>query len=117
MEDRKTNMTMLCDFFGELLTEKQRRCFELSYDEDLSLSEIADIVGISRQGVRDNIKRAENALTEIEEKTGVVRRFIEIRRSIGNMESALERALTMSDNRDLSVILSNISKELQTMKG
>lgn len=67
---------LLFDFYGELLTEKQREVFDLYYNEDLSLAEIAEGAGISRQGVRDNIVRAEKALTEIEEKTGLVERFV-----------------------------------------
>ena len=72
---------MLLDFYGELLTEKQRECFDLHCNEDLSLSEIADQLGISRQGVWDNIRRAESAMKDIEEKTGLIRRFEENRLS------------------------------------
>ena len=50
---------MLLDFYGELLTDKQRECFDLHYNEDLSLAEIAEQLGVSRQGVWDNIRRAE----------------------------------------------------------
>ena len=62
--------TMLFDFYGELLTDKQREYFDLHYNEDLSLAEIAALTGISRQGVWDIIKRAEATLKEIEAKTG-----------------------------------------------
>jgi len=75
MEDKALHMTMLFDFFGELLTEKQKEYFDLYYNEDLSLSEIAENEGISRQGVRDIIVRAENTLTETEAKTGIVKSF------------------------------------------
>ena len=74
---------MLLDFYGELLTGKQRECFDLHYNEDLSLSEIAEQLGISRQGVWDNIRRAESAMEEIEEKTGLLRRFEENRAALG----------------------------------
>lgn len=73
---------MLLDFYGELLTDKQRECFDLHYNEDLSLSEIAEQLGISRQGVWDNIRRAESAMKEIEEKTGLIRRFEGTRRAL-----------------------------------
>ena len=63
-------MTMLFDFYGELLTDRQKEFFDLYYNEDLSLSEIAENEGISRQGVRDVIVRAEAAMQEIEDKTG-----------------------------------------------
>ena len=68
---------MLFDFYGELLTEKQREYFDLRYNDDLSLGEIAEQCGISRQGVWDIIRRAEASMTEIEEKTGLIKRFLE----------------------------------------
>ena len=87
MSDKTLEMTMLFDFFGDLLTEKQREYFDLYYNDDLSLSEIAEMSGISRQGVRDNLLRAEAALREMEEKTGVVRRFGELQKTVAALES------------------------------
>ena len=75
MDDKTLNMTMLFDFFGDLLTEKQREYFDLYHNEDLSLAEIAEKGGISRQGVHDIIARAEKTLLDIERKTGVVERW------------------------------------------
>ena len=71
MKNQTYRMTMLFDFYGELLTERQREFFDLYYNEDLSLSEIAENSGISRQGVRDVIVRAEGVMQEIEDKTGL----------------------------------------------
>ena len=88
--------SMLLDFYGELLTERQRSCYDLHVNEDLSLSEIAEQCGISRQGVWDNIRRAEQALREIEEKTGLVRRFTALRQGLNDAErrlAALEDSL------------------------
>ena len=68
MNDKTFTMSLLFDFFGELLTEKQREYFDLYYNEDLSLTEIAEIANISRQGVRDIIHRAETILVETEKK-------------------------------------------------
>ena len=68
MAEDRLMQTMLLDFYGELLTEKQRQCLELHCNEDLSLSEIAEQCGISRQGVWDNIRRADAALREMEER-------------------------------------------------
>lgn len=75
MKNQTYRMTMLYDFYGELLTERQREFFDLYYNEDLSLAEIAENAGISRQGVRDVIVRAEAAMQEIEDKTGIIKRF------------------------------------------
>jgi len=68
-------MALLFDFYGETLTDRQREFYDLYYNEDLSLAEIAENYGISRQGVRDVIVRAEAALTQLEDKTGIIRRF------------------------------------------
>ena len=84
---------MLLDFYGELLTDKQRECFDLHYNEDLSLAEIAEQLGVSRQGVWDNIRRAETAMEDIEAKTGLLRRFEENRREL---ESLLTRLTGMT---------------------
>lgn len=75
MKGKPLEMSLLFDFYGETLTEKQRELFDLYYNEDLSLAEIAEHAGITRQGVRDSIKRAEHALREMEEKLGLVARY------------------------------------------
>ena len=95
MESRWTR-SMLLDFYGELLTDKQRECFDLHYNEDLSLSEIAEQLGISRQGVWDNIRRAESAMMEIEEKTGLIRRFEDNRSALENLRRTLRRIRELS---------------------
>ena len=81
--------SMLLDFYGELLTERQRSCYDLHVNEDLSLSEIAEQAGVSRQGVWDNIRRAEAALQEMEAKTGLIRRFRDTRRGLEALRELL----------------------------
>ena len=90
--------SMLFDFYGELLTEKQREYYDLHYNEDLSLAEIAQVSGISRQGVWDIIRRAEAAMTEIEEKTGLIRRFTERNARIDELERELEDAGALTES-------------------
>lgn len=68
-------ITFLLDFYGDMLTEKQRDVVEAYYNEDLSLAEIAGDRDITRQGVRDAIKRAEQQLLEMEERLGLAKRF------------------------------------------
>ena len=91
MNNGRLTRSMLLDFYGELLTDKQRECFDLHYNEDLSLSEIAEQLGISRQGVWDNIRRAEAAMEDIEKKTGLLLRFEENRRSLERLLTKLEK--------------------------
>ncbi len=79
MKNQAYRMTMLFDFYGDLLTDRQKEFYDLYYNDDLSLAEIAENYDITRQGVRDIIVRAERTLEDIEEKTGLIRRFHEIR--------------------------------------
>lgn len=72
-------MLLLFDYYGDMLTERQRMCLDLRYNQDLSLAEIAEELGVSRQGVHDNIIRAEAHLQKMEEKTGCVRRYLQSR--------------------------------------
>jgi len=96
MDEETLKMTMLFDFFGDLLTEKQREYYDLYHNEDLSLSEIAEKAGITRQGVYDIITRAEKSLTEIEAKTGVVRRWRETLADLESAETLARDLLTVS---------------------
>ncbi|MDO4815223.1 MAG: YlxM family DNA-binding protein [Bacillota bacterium] len=89
MANSRIQNAMLFDFYGELLTDKQREYFDLHYNEDYSLAEIAGMSGISRQGVWDIIKRAEAMLTEVEEKTGLIKRFMERNEQIDEIEREL----------------------------
>ena len=69
----KLEISLLYDFYGELLQSSQQRVVELYVNDDLSLSESAELLGISRQGVRDSLARAERKLSEYEKKLGLVR--------------------------------------------
>ena len=74
MKQDALQMSLLFDYYGELLSQKQRVCFDLYYNQDLSLSEIASELGITRQGVHDSLSRAETALGEFERVTGCIAR-------------------------------------------
>ena len=93
-------MTLLYDYYGDLLTERQRMCFELYHDQDLSLAEIAQELKVSRQGVFDNLSRAEATLRNMEEKTGCVRRSLQTRRALQSIRDA---AAVLQSSDDESV--------------
>lgn len=82
--------SLLYDFYGQLLTERQREVMELYHEENLTLSEIADEFSISRQGVHDTLKTAEKALQRYEEKLGLVSRFQESRQAIGRIDREID---------------------------
>ena len=90
-------MTLLYDYYGDLLTERQRSCVDLRYNQDLSLAEIAQELGVSRQGVFDNLSRAEALLRNMEEKTGCVRRALQARKAVSKILSAADQQAGNSD--------------------
>ena len=81
MFEKDYRISYLLDFYGNILTDKQKDAIDLYYNEDLSLAEIADHVGITRQGVRDAIKRGEETLIDLEEKLGFAKRCDEYRKA------------------------------------
>ena len=99
MKNQTFRMTMLFDFYGELLTDRQKEFYDLYYNEDLSLSEIAENYGISRQGVRDVIVRAENYMTEIEDKTGLIKRFMQLQPHVEKITDAAEQIKQLNFRR------------------
>ena len=90
MKSKPLEMSLLFDFYGETLTEKQRELFDLYYNEDLSLAEIAEHAGITRQGVRDAIKRAENQLFEMESRLGLAKKFETLKKGLEEIEQCAE---------------------------
>ena len=86
-------MTLLFDYYGDLLTERQKMCFDLRHNQDLSLAEIAQELQVSRQGVFDNLSRAEALLRNMEEKTGCVRRDMQCRTAAKSIAVAAQLLL------------------------
>ena len=91
-------MTLLYDYYGDLLTDRQKQCFDLRYNQDLSLSEIAQELKVSRQGVYDNLSRAESLLRNMEEKTGCVRRDRVLRNAEEVILKAAQELLSSKDD-------------------
>lgn len=85
------HISVLIDFYGELLTEKQRQALDFYYNEDLSLFEIAQHMNISRQGVRDFIKRGEKQLVDMENALGLAGRFAKLSTRINEMDNVIRR--------------------------
>ena len=83
---KNLRVALLLDYYGGLLTEKQREVVDLYYNEDLSLAEISELCGITRQGVRDSIKRGEGQLFEMEDKLGLVERIMSLESAIDEVE-------------------------------
>ena len=112
MKNQAYRMAMLYDFYGDLLTDRQKEFYDLYYNEDLSLAEIAENYGIPRQGVRDVIVRAEAYLTEIEDKTGLIRRFHTMQSQLREIADCVRQVIDLNDKRlgsdELEVLASRI---------
>ena len=90
MQNQAHRTALPHDSYGDMLTDRQKEFYDLYYNEALSLAEIAEHNGITRQGVRDVIVRAEGILTELEDKTGIVRRFLRMKEQFAQMEAAVD---------------------------
>ncbi|MBR0596800.1 YlxM family DNA-binding protein [Sinanaerobacter chloroacetimidivorans] len=105
MFEKIIEISILYDFYGQLLTAKQQEILKLYYEDNYSLSEIAEVFTISRQGVHDAVKKAEKALHEYEEKLGLVHKF-----------TATENAISAIDRELEQLIIENIENEKLTAR-
>jgi predicted DNA-binding protein YlxM (UPF0122 family) len=108
---------MLFDFFGEMLTEKQRAYFDLYYNEDFSLAEVAENYGVSRQCVYDTLSRAGAVLDELEEKTGAVGRFENLRGGLARAQELAERLAELSPSGEAGSAARTLVRALGELKG
>ncbi len=112
-------MALLFDFYGDVLTERQKEFYDLYYNEDLSLSEIAENSGITRQGVRDVIVRAEGILSDLEDKTGLIRRFHSMRKQLAQIQSQAEELIKLNgkyDDPELDRLAREIAETAQALQ-
>ncbi len=108
--------SVLLDFFGELLSMRQQECCELYFNEDLSLSEIAETCGISRQGAWDNIRRGTKALEDIEKKTGLLHRFAAAQERLKHCAELLHRTEERCDGEgELRKLVHAANEELDAI--
>lgn len=104
------NISILMDFYGEMLTPKRLEALDMYYNQDLSLGEIAEEISISRQGVRDCIKHGEAQLLGFEEKLGLAKRFLDISSYIEEMNTITD---SMNESEQKTRLKSLYSKILE----
>ncbi len=104
---KNLNLSVLLDFYGDVLTEKQKNVMELYYNEDLSLSEIAEHENISRQGIRDSIKRGEEIVVELEQKLGLVNKMTKLAGILDDIKDKATNIYNESTKFSYSKIISN----------
>lgn len=110
--EKNVEIALLFSFYKNMLTEKQADTIDLYYNEDLSLAEIAAEIGISRQGVYDNLRRAEAILYNIEEKLGLAARFLKIKGHIADIDKRIKRIEASPEVKKLPVELQKAINEI-----
>ena len=113
--EKNVKISMLCSIYGKLLTEKQLAILEDYYDNDLSLSEIAQNQNITRQAVRDIIKKGETKLFELEEKLEIMKRMFKQEEKIAIILSELTKIQEKSTDKQIAQILTHVKKELNCL--
>lgn len=108
-------ITILLDFYGDMLTAKQRDFINLYYNDDLSLAEIAENEGITRQGVRDAIKRAEGQLYEMEARLGFVKKWNGIKTTLGDIINCAEEISDYNLNHGLSREINDTTVKIKSL--
>ena len=113
--EKNVEISMLCEIYGKLLTEKQYNFLNDYYNNDLSLSEIAENEGITRQAARDNIKKGEHKLFEFEEKLGIMKRTLNQEEKIVEILSEITKIETRFSDEQIANILDKIKQELNCL--
>lgn len=113
--ERNVEISMLLQFYGRLLTKKQYDLLDDYYNNDLSLSEIAENLGITRQAVRDILKKGENKLFEYEEKLDVMKKTMEQEEKIAIILSEINKIKDKSSDKEVGKILEHIRHELNCL--
>lgn len=112
-------VAVLLDFYGQLLTERQYEVMDLHYNSDLSLGEIAEDIGISRQGVNDSIQKAKQTLIGYEKKLGLVERFREqensVEKALKSLKLVGDNAPEMAKNMDYKIAVELLERLLDTL--
>ena len=110
--EKKIKISMLCEIYGKLLTEKQLEILNDYYNNDLSLTEIAENNNITRQAVLDNIKKGENKLFEFEEKLSFMEKTIKQEKLLQEVLTELSKIEDASSDKKIENILNHVRKEL-----
>ena len=113
--DKNVKVSMLLDIYGKLLTEKQYFLLDDYYNQDLSLSEIAENEGITRQAVRDNLKKGENKLFEYEEKLGIMKKTLLQEEKIAAILSQITKISNKATDKEVAKVLEDVKNKLNCL--
>lgn len=117
MLEKNVQISLLFSIYRNMLTERQAESIDLYYNEDLSLGEIGEHMGITRQGVRDSIKRAEHVLFDVEARLGLAQRFLSIREKLAHIDEIIQEIEQSPNVRYLSDDIKRKINEILVMVG
>ncbi len=116
MFQKDMKISFLLDFYGDTLSERRREIIEMYYNEDLSLAEIAEQTGISRQGVRDSIKKSEKDLLELEETLGLAARFAKIKSEVTDITASISKVIETAEDEIIKSELCRIKERFEKLE-
>ena len=120
MSGKNLHINLLFDYYGEMLTDKQKEVMDLYYNEDMSLFEISEHVRVTRQGVHDLIKRSEAILLEMDEKLGFVEKLTKVNKEIEKIEKTLSAASNLNMKRlfskELGEMIDYMKQSVESIK-
>ncbi len=114
--DNILELTLLFDYYGELLTSKQKETFDMYYNQDLSLQEISDFYKISRQTVHSNIKTCEKKLFQFEKSLGLLEKRLLFEKEIGVINDDITKLVQLLDNDKVKKLGLNIIEKIEDLK-
>ena len=114
--EKNVEISMLCQVYGKVLTEKQYELLNDYYNNDLSLSEIAENNNITRQAVRDIIKKSENKLYELEEQISAMKKIFANEKAVERIQEQLNEIEQIDENKEIHKAVEKIRKQLKTIE-
>ncbi|MBQ7760753.1 MAG: DNA-binding protein [Clostridia bacterium] len=115
MFEKNLNISILLDFYGDTLSDRQLSMLDMYYNNDCSLAEIAEDFSISRQGVRSVLKKGESILIDMEEKLGLVDRFLKMKEKSNKIAQDLEFINKSINNTDISSKICSLISEIKDL--
>ena len=115
MFEKNLNISLLLDFYGDILSERQKEILDLYYNDDLSLAEIAENYDISRQGVRSVLKKGENILIEMEEKLHLAERFSSVQEKSSQIALELQGITSSINDEKISMKIQALTSQIKDL--
>jgi hypothetical protein len=114
--DKNVKVSLLLDIYGKLLTDKQYQMLDDYYNNDLSLAEVAENVGITRQAVRDNLLKGEKNLNEYESKLGLLKKSLKNKKALKEIDAELDKLIDKKSSKELIEKSKELKKKIHKLE-